>query len=242
MTTKPISPLSALGAALTLTAALAAPAHAQAPAAATQSVAAGAAAPDTSDVPVPKVYGKRFGPLTPETMTPEQKTMARNMAHGPRGDLRGPASAYLRSPELGDALQQVGAMVRFKIAFPLGVRELAAAMASRYMNSPYEWAAHSVQSVDAGIGKDTIDAIGHNKRPKHMKPDEEAVYNFTDDLLQRHSVTDAHFKAVKDRWGDHGVMDLVGVVGYFVVVGMALNVDIHPAPPNANPLPGINVK
>ncbi|MES2184716.1 MAG: carboxymuconolactone decarboxylase family protein [Pseudomonadota bacterium] len=231
MTTTGITPtrFAGLCAAAALSIAVGGLAQAQAAPAAT------AAAAD--DTPVPKVFGKRFPPLTAADMTPEQKAMARSMARGPRGGLRGPASAYLRSPELGESLQKVGEVVRYRMTFPVGLRELAAAQVSRYMNSPYEWAAHSVQSVDGGIGKDTIEAIALHRHPPHMKPEEVAVYDFTEDLLQKHAVSDAHFKEVQSRWGDRGVMDLTGVIGYFVVVGMALNVDEHPAPPGANPLP-----
>ncbi|MES2183077.1 MAG: carboxymuconolactone decarboxylase family protein [Pseudomonadota bacterium] len=197
------------------------------------------AAVDTlpSGAPVAPLYGKRFHKLTDADMTPEQKTMAHNVLTGPRGSLNGPFSAYIRSPELGDALQKVGEMVRFRSSFPVGLRELAVCQVARQWNSAYEWAAHSEQAVAGGISKETVDAIGQNRRPPHLKPEEAAIYDFTRDLLEKHAVSDAHFKEVQSRWGDKGVMDLTGAIGYFVVVAMALNVDVYPAPPGANPLP-----
>ncbi len=197
------------------------------------------AAVDTlpSGAPKEELIGKRFKKLTEADMTPEQKTMAHNVLTGPRGSLNGPFSAYLRSPELGDALQHTGEMVRFKSSFPVGLRELAVCQVARQWNSAYEWAAHSEQAVAGGISKEIVDAIGHNKRPAHMKPEEAAIYNFTKDLLEKHAVSDAHFKDVQSRWGDKGVMDLTGAIGYFVVVAMALNVDVYPAPTGANKLP-----
>ncbi|NBS81669.1 MAG: carboxymuconolactone decarboxylase, partial [Betaproteobacteria bacterium] len=48
-------------------------------------------------------------------------------------------------------------------------------------------------------------------------------------------VRDQTFSAVKDRFGEQGVMDLIAVAGYYVLVSMVLNVDRTPVPGNANP-------
>jgi 4-carboxymuconolactone decarboxylase len=190
-----------------------------------------------SGAPKAPLIGKRFKKLTEEEMTPEQRTMVHNVTSGPRGSLNGPFSAYMRSPELGDALQKVGEMVRFHSSFPEPLAELAVCMVAREWNSAYEWASHSEKAVKAGISKETIDAIGQKKRPPHMKPEEAATYDFAHDLLVKHAVSDAHFKEVQSRWGDKGAMDLTGGIGYFVVTAMALNVDVFPAPPGGAPLP-----
>ena len=52
----------------------------------------------------------RFTTLTPETMTTDQKRVADAIQSGPRrAGLRGPFNALLRSPELCDLVQRLGA-------------------------------------------------------------------------------------------------------------------------------------
>ena len=63
-----------------------------------------------------------------------------------------------------------------------------------------------------------------------MAPDEEAVYNFCTELLTTKQVGDATFKAARDRFGERGVVDLIGVTGYYQLVSMLLNVDRYPLP------------
>ena len=80
-----------------------------------------------------------------------------------------------------------------------------------------------------------IDAIAAGKRPSGMAPEEEAVYNFVNELLTTKQVSDATFKAAKDKFGERGVVDLIGVSGYYQLVSMLLNVDRYPLPEGASP-------
>ena len=188
------------------------------------------------------MQGERFKTLTPEQMTPEQAALAKAIMAGPRGSLNGPFNGYLRSPEIGNHLQELGASVRFKSSLPKGLAELAICQVARQWDSAYEWAAHSRQAQENGIDAKIVDAIAQEKRPESMKPDEAAVYDFTHDLIEDHKVSDAHYKAVADKFGERGVMDLIGTVGYFTVVAMVLNTDKYPAPAGAATLPPKNKK
>ena len=86
---------------------------------------------------------RRFGVLTPETMTAEQKRVADAIQAGPRGaGLRGPFNALLRSPELCDLVQRVGAYVRYGSSIPARLNELAIIMAGRKWTAQYEFYAH----------------------------------------------------------------------------------------------------
>jgi 4-carboxymuconolactone decarboxylase len=185
------------------------------------------------------MQGERFPTLSPDKMTPEQKKFAEAVLNGPRKALNGPFNGYMRSPELGTLIQEVGAYVRFKSTLAFGLRELAICQVARQWTSQYEWAAHSRQAVEGGIDPKTVQAIAEGKRPTGMKPDEQAIYEFTDDLIHRHEVTDAHYKAVADKFGEKGVMELIGAVGYFTVVAMVLNTDKYPSPEGAPKLPAL---
>jgi 4-carboxymuconolactone decarboxylase len=80
-----------------------------------------------------------------------------------------------------------------------------------------------------------VDAISGGKRPTSMQPDEETIYTFSTELLNTKQVSDATFEATKKAFGERGVVDLIGVIGYYQLVSMVLNVDRYPLPDGAKP-------
>ena len=179
----------------------------------------------------------RFSTLTPETMTADQKRVVEAIQSGPRGaGLRGPFNALLRSPELCDLVQRVGAFVRFKSSIPPKLNEMAIIMAGRKWGAQYEFYAHRRLALEAGLSASIADAIATHQRPTNMDKDEETVYDFVAELLATGHVSDAAFKRVKDAFGERGVVDLVGAVGYYSLVSMTLNVAKVPLPDGVEPL------
>jgi len=174
------------------------------------------------------LVGDRFKPLTWDQMTPEQKTMTTNLLNGPRQGLGGPFNVLLRSPEMGDLAQKLGEYARFRPAVPAKLRELAIIITARHWTAQYEWNAHRRAAAQAGLSADVIEAIANRKRPAKLLPDEEVVYNFATELLETKQVRDETFKAAVDKFGEKGVVDIIGVMGYYQMVSMLLNVDRYP--------------
>jgi 4-carboxymuconolactone decarboxylase len=199
---------------------------------------AGAQAPSARDI---RLVGDRFKPLTYDQMTPEQKAMTEHLLSGERGRMTGPFNVLLRSPEMGDLAQKLGAYVRFHSSLPSKLNEFAIILTGRYWNAQYEWYAHKRLALQAGLSPAIVDSVADGKRPASMQPDEEIVYNFCTELLRTKQVGDATFQAAKDKFGERGVVDLIGVVGYYNMVSMFLNVDRYPLPegvkPELKPLP-----
>jgi 4-carboxymuconolactone decarboxylase len=182
-----------------------------------------------------QLRGDRFKPLTYDEMTPAQKTLITNVLDTPRGGrLEGPFNVLLRSPEMGDLGQQFGAY-RFKTALPRRLWELSILVTARHWTAQFEWYAHQRGALEAGLSKSICDAIAEGRRPAAMKPDEQAVYNFASELLATKQVTDAAFKAAKDALGEQGVVDLIGIMGWYGTVSMLLNVDRYPLPEGVAP-------
>ncbi len=179
--------------------------------------------------------GDRFKPLTYDQLTPEQKTMADHVLAGDRGTMNGPYNVFLRSPEMGDLAQQFGAYTRFHSSVPRKLNEFAILITARFWNSQYEWYAHRKYAAAAGLSPEIIEAVATGKRPAAMKPDEEAVYNFCTETLDTRQVSDGTFAAAKGMLGERGVVDLVGVMGYYHLVSMTLNLDRYPLPDGAKP-------
>ena len=191
-----------------------------------------AQAPATRDL---RLRGDRFKPLTYDTLTPEQKTMVEHLFAGERGGMNGPFNVTLRSPEMGDLAQKLGAHLRFHSSLSNRLNEMAILMTARFWNAQYEWSAHHKNALTAGLSPAVIEAIAAGKRPTSMQADEEAVYNFGDELLRTREVSDPAFKAVVDRFGERGAVDLTGVMGYYCFVSMMLNIDRYPLPDGEKP-------
>jgi 4-carboxymuconolactone decarboxylase len=191
-----------------------------------------AQAPATRDL---RLRGDRFRPLTYDKLTPEQKTMVEHLFAGERGGMNGPFNVTLRSPEMGDLAQKLGAQLRFHSSLSNRLNEMAILMTARFWNAQYEWSAHRKNAITAGLSPAVIEAIATGKRPSPMQPDEEAIYNFGDELLRTREVSDAAFKGVVDKFGERGAVDLTGVMGYYCFVSMMLNIDRYPLPDGEKP-------
>lgn len=174
----------------------------------------------------------RFPELTLDTMTPEQRRVADGIQSGPRGaGLRGPFNALLRSPDLADAVQKVGAFVRFSSSIPARLNELAILLTGRKWMAQYEFYAHRQLGLKAGLRAEIADAIAAGRRPEGMEEEEADVYDFASELLSTGEVGDATYARALARFGERGVIDLVGACGYYSLVSMVLNVARVRLPP-----------
>jgi 4-carboxymuconolactone decarboxylase len=121
--------------------------------------------------------------------------------------------------------------MRFRTGLPRDVSEVVIIMTGRFWMAQYEWNSHKNAALQNGVAPAIVDAIATGKRPTGMRPEMEVAYNLIDELLTTHQVTDATFKAAKDRYGERGVVDIVGLSGWYGLVSMLLNVDRYPLPP-----------
>lgn len=179
--------------------------------------------------------GDRFHPMKWEEMNGAQQTMVTDLLSGDRGGVGGPFNVLLRSPEMGNLAQKFGASMRYHSSMPSPLNEMAIIMTAREWTSQYEWYAHKRAALQAGLPQAIVDAIAKGQRPATMTNDERIAYDFCSELLKKHEVSDATFKATKDRFGERGVVDLIGVMGYYHLVAMALNVDRYPMPDGVKP-------
>lgn len=172
--------------------------------------------------------GDRFPPLTWETMTPEQSKMAEHILSGGRPSLDGPHNVLLRSPKWTDLAQEYGGQMRFLTSMPAKLRELAIILVARDWNSEFEWQAHRAAAAQAGLDGSIIQAIAEGRRPENLAPEEAVIYNFATEVLKTRQASDATFAAAKKQLGESGVVDLMGLMGWYQLVAMMLNVDRYP--------------
>jgi len=90
-------------------------------------------------------------------------------------------------------------------------------------------------ALNAGLRQEHIDALAEGRRPLAMAPDEEVAYDLVHELHASHGVCDATYVRATRIFGEDGLIDLLGVVGYFTTVSMVLNVAHTPADDTAVP-------
>ena len=184
-------------------------------------------------VSAPTQAGDRLSALKLDQLTAEQQAMAKMLTTPPRNSAldSGPFNAYARSPALGLLLLQVSDYVRFNTSLPPRLSEFAIMIAARQWSQPYEWRAHYPLAIKGGLDRQILIDLGAGTRPQGMKEDETALYDFCTELYRDKNVSDAAFKAALAKFGERGVMDLIGIIGYYDIASMALIVQKTTAQP-----------
>jgi 4-carboxymuconolactone decarboxylase len=165
----------------------------------------------------------RLGPIPPESMTAAQRTAAQAIIDGPRGAVYGPFVPLLRSPELMDNAQRMGEYLRYRSAIGLRLSELAILVTAREWNQQVEWAIHAPIAAQVGIAEEVIAAIARRERPVAMLADESVVHDFCLELHRHKRVSDRIYADALALFGERGVVDLMGINGYYTFLAMVMN-------------------
>jgi 4-carboxymuconolactone decarboxylase len=182
------------------------------------------------------VAPERMPEIPRERMTEAQRAAADELSRGPRGSVHGPYVSILRSPGFMAHCQKLGGYVRFECPLDERIREMAALMGARHYTQQFEWCVHVPHAQRTGLAQPIIDAIREGRRPDGMARDEEAVYELVGELLNNHGVSDATYGKALDVFGEPGIVDLVGTLGYYVMIGFVMNV-ARTGMPDGKPLP-----
>jgi 4-carboxymuconolactone decarboxylase len=180
----------------------------------------------------------RLQAIPPEDWTDAQRAAARAIIEGPRGALYGPFVPLLRSPEVMGHAQRMGEYLRYRSAIGVRLSELAILVTAREWDQQVEWAIHAPIALQVGIPQDVIDAIARRERPAAMLVDEAVVHDFCTELHRSKRVSNRVYADALALFGEQGVVDLIGVNGYYTFLAMVMNTARTEAPPSeAAPLP-----
>jgi len=159
-------------------------------------------------------------------MTPEQRSLRDVILSGPRGTFKfgGPFAVWLHAPAFGHKAQQLGALCRYHTSLPPRLSEFAIMVTGRIWRAQYEWEAHAPIAANAGVSAATIKDVKAGRRPRTAPADELAIYDFVHQLYRDRRVSDETYRQVNDLLGDEGTVELVGILGYYALISMTLNV------------------
>ncbi|HET9836661.1 MAG TPA: carboxymuconolactone decarboxylase family protein [Candidatus Angelobacter sp.] len=175
-----------------------------------------------------------------EKMTPEQKKAADEFLAERKVPIFGPFVPLFRSPEVMQRARAMGDYLRYKSVLPAALNEFTILITARRWSQSYEWAVHQPIAVKAGLKPEITQALAEGRRPQGMSADEELIYDFSTELHENQCVSDATYARAVARFGEQGVIDVIGVNGYYTFLAMVLNTARTAVPKNAptlNPFP-----
>ncbi len=176
----------------------------------------------------------RMPPIPDEEMTEAQKDAVEEF-RAARGDPGGPWSVILRSPELLNRLRGVSDYLRFNSSLPPRLSEFVILITAREWTQNYEWAAHYPLALEGGLSPDIAAAVADGRRPEGMADDEKALYDFCTALHRDGRVSDSTYVRALTEFGEQGIVEMVGLSGYYTLIAMVLNTARIPLRPNATP-------
>jgi 4-carboxymuconolactone decarboxylase len=183
----------------------------------------------------PAAAQDRMPPIPAERMTEAQRKAIDEFKSARSAEISGPFVPLLRSPEVMTRARAMGDYLRFRSALPPRLSELIILLTARRWTQQYEWNAHRPLALQGGVTAEVIAAIADGRRPEHLAADEEALYTLVDELDRNRSVSDATYAAAIAAVGEQGVVDTLGLVGYYTMLAMVMNTARTPLPAGAAP-------
>ena len=177
----------------------------------------------------------RLPPIPAKRQTEAQRDAAAQFRADRDGDVFGPFVPLSRSPELMMHASRMGQYLRYGCSLPREVSEFAILLQSRRWSQPYEWFVHAPDARRAGLSDAIIDAIAEGRRPENLTEPLQAAYDFSTELNDARGVSDATYARTVAAFGEQGMMDLIGVNGYYAFIAMVLNVARTPLPAGHEP-------
>jgi 4-carboxymuconolactone decarboxylase len=171
----------------------------------------------------------RFAPIPADKLTAKQNEFIKALTDSPRSGNGGggninnpPFKVYMRSPEYGIEAIKISDYLRFDTGLDNRLTELAIIIAARNWDNDYIWTAHYGAAVKAGVDPSVGADIAAGKRPAKMKDDEAIVYDLLTEIYRDRKVSDATFAKTVGKYGEKGIMDIIGLAAYYGNTAMAL--------------------
>ena len=172
---------------------------------------------------IPLAAQDRMPPIPTDKLTEAQKKAAEAFAEGRGYAVRGPFVPLIRSPEVMLRAKAMGDYLRFKSVLDPRINEMVIIITAREWTQNYEWQAHQPAAMKAGLRREIADAIADGRRPGGMAEDEEIAYDMATEILRLKRVSDTTYTRAVGKFGEQGVIDLLGVIGYYNFLAIVMN-------------------
>ena len=162
--------------------------------------------------------------ISPAEMTPTQKRVHDQIIAGARGRFGGPFQLLIRAPEICEHASRLGEHLRWGTSLPDRLSELAIITTARFWRAQYEWYAHAPLAEKAGVPKAAIEAIRTDGTPLFTAKDETLVHRICSEIFRTQRLSDQSFNEAVAGLGEKGLVEVIGIIGYYTLIANTLNV------------------
>src|SRR6185436_9155479 len=166
----------------------------------------------------------RYREISVAEMDPAQKRAHDQIVAGKRGRFGGPFQLLIRAPEICEHASKLGEHLRWGTSLPDRLSELAIITTARFWRAQYEWYAHAPLAEQAGVPKAAIEAIRTGGMPEFATKDEALIHRICSEIFGTRRLSDASFEDAVSVLGEQGLVEVIAIIGYYTLIGNALNV------------------
>lgn len=189
----------------------------------------------------PQIPASRLPLLRPEELSPQQHELYEELAGGKRaegpftivgdqGRLYGPFNAFLHSPTIGNALQQLGQSIRFGGSLDNRTRELIICLVGGIKECPYEIYAHTRVGRISGISEQELTELALGRIPATVDATERSLLKLVAEVIENNDIREELWTAAVTQSGESIVVESLAVAGYYLTLSMILNAAATEAP------------
>jgi len=155
-------------------------------------------------------------------LDPEQRAIYDSIL-ATRGNLSGPFLAWMHSPGLASPAEKLGAFCRYSTGFALVESELLILCVAAHYQCLGERQIHEPIALKAGLSTRAVDSLRTGDVPELADERQGLMYRIATELLKTHRISELLYRQGIDSFGETGMVELVGIVGYYTLVAMTLN-------------------
>jgi 4-carboxymuconolactone decarboxylase len=159
------------------------------------------------------------------------------------GGATGPVGMWLYSPRMAEHIFPASTYLRFETDKDQRLTELTILATAREVKSQYEWSSHEPAALKAGLEPEIIDIVRSRRSLEGatapgLGDRERTIIQFAREAVSEPKVSSTTFQKAIDLFGNKGVMDLAGLIGYYSFVNITLkSFDVQLAPGRTRLLP-----
>lgn len=174
----------------------------------------------------------RLPPLAREDLDAEgQAVYDRIVGDGP-APTTGPVALSLYSPRIAQVFSDLNGYLRYNGVLSPRHTEVAILVAAWEIAQQYEYSAHEPAALMYGAPQAVIDTIKYDREPVGLSPEETLIIELGRAIMRDHKVDSALYAEAERLFGRRGIVELVTVMGDYVMVGMVMTAIDQQLPAN----------
>ena len=165
-----------------------------------------------------------------QNLSAEQQSVLEAIVRGPRGRLDDPLAVWLQSPELADLAQKLGAFCRYGTSLEPSLSEFLILCVAEHWQAGLEWAIHAPIACEAGLKESVLASLAQGEEPEFADARFATAYRFAKELLETKAVSPTAYEDAITELGTRGVVEMVGILGYYSLISMTIKAFAIPVP------------